>query len=232
MGIETAILGSAALSAGAGIFGSVTGAKAQKDAQAAALASQQRMFGQVMDTVQPLVGRGQNIIDTAFPTLRQLLTPGPGMTEALTQIPGFQFAQDWGKRQVSALGAMRGLGGNVLKAGADYATGKAMDSYGGIVNALQALLNSGSGLATGAAGTLAGASGVFSGQMSNAYTNMGNASAAGALGASNAIGNFAGQAGNLAMLKYLMGGGGGSGGGSGMYGAGPSWANADMAWGT
>lgn len=229
VGIETAILGAAAVGAGANIFGSMSASKAQANAQKQALAQQQAMFNTVRGYGEPLMGQGRNVMDSVWPTIQRLITPGADQTAALSEIPGFKFAQDWGQKQVSALGSTRGLGGNVLKAGADYATGKAQETFFPMLAALTGMFGQGSGLALGGLGSMASAAGTFSGQMSNSYTNMGNAQASGILGATNAISNFAGTAGNLYTLQGMGGFGGGGyngygstyaapGSTSGMYG--------------
>src|SRR6185312_15238073 len=90
-----------------------------------------------------LIGAGQGIANNAASTLQQLLTPGANMTATLSQIPGFQFAQDWGQQAARNQGTSMGLGGNTLTAGANYATGLAQQGYGNIVNALPGLLGGG-----------------------------------------------------------------------------------------
>lgn len=94
-----------------------------------------------------LIGQGAGIAGGAADTLKSLLTPGANMTATLSQIPGFQFAQDWGQQAVANEGTKLGLGGNTLTAGANYATGLAQQGYGNIVNALQGLMNGGTSLA-------------------------------------------------------------------------------------
>lgn len=176
------------------------------------LATLLKMFQTAQTGIQPVLDaggnvlqQGQGVVNSILPTLKSLLTPGPNMTSTLSQIPGFQFAQDWGQKAVQNLGTTTGLGGNVLKAGADYATGVAQQGFGGLVQQLQALLNSGSGLISTGAGTLASGanalagaatgagSSAFSGLNSlgstigNTLTGIGNSTASGILGSANAL---------------------------------------------
>lgn len=228
-----------------GYFGSKSASDAQVQQQQAALAQQNKMFGVLQGAVQPLIdtgkgvlSSGQGIVDTglgysrgAASTLSSLLTPGANMTETLSKIPGFQFAQDWGQKAVTNLGTTMGLGGNTLKAGADYATGKAQEGFGGIVNSLLGLLGGGNSYAgvganvLGAGGNimssgvnaLAGGATNFSGQASNTYGNIGNAQASGDLGGANALSGGLTAAANsassaLLLSKLLKGGSLGAGG--------------------
>lgn len=211
-----------------GYFGSQNAANAQVQAQQAALAQQAKFFGVLQGAAQPLINTGEGVLSSgmgyatsAGDTLKSLLTPGPNMTATLSQIPGFQFAQDWGQKTVQNLGTTMGLGGNTLKAGADYATGVAQQGFGNIVNSLTNLLGGGTNLA-GVGGNLAssalstlgfGAQG-FSGQASNTLGNIGNAQASGILGganaASGALTGGANAASNYYFLKNLPGKGTGS----------------------
>lgn len=220
-------LGGAAL----GYFGSQNAASAQVQSQQAAISQQAKMFGVLQGAAQPLINSGQGIINSgqgivnsASSTLQNLLTPGPNQTATLSQLPGFNFAQDWGQKAVTNLGTTMGLGGNTLKAGADYATGTAQQSFSGLAGLLQSYLGSGINL-TGVGGNIA-SSGVnalsggatnFSGQASNTLGNIGNAQASGALGGANALAGgvtgMAGSASNAILLsKLLQGGSLGSGG--------------------
>lgn len=237
-------LGGAAL----GYFGSKSASDAQVQQQQAALAQQNKMFQVLQGAVQPLIdtgkgvlSSGQGIVDTglgysrsAADTLKGLLTPGGNMSDTLSKIPGFTFAQDWGQKAVQNIGTTMGLGGNTLKAGADYATGAAQQGYGGIVSSLLGLLgggNSYAGVGANLVGTggnimgsgvnaLAGGATSFSGQASNTLGNIGNAEASGILGSTNALsGGIAGaanSASNALMLSKLLKGGSLGAGGVGL----------------
>ena len=211
MPVAAAIAGSAVIGAGASIYGANKAAGAQTAAANAAIAQRERMFKVAADTASPFIEAGQG----ALPTLTSLLTPGANMSEVLAQIPGFKFAQDWGQRAITQQGSGRGVGGNVMKAGADYATGAASTTYGGIVNALQQYANMGAG----SAGSLGGMA-VNTGQgIGNDLIGAGNAQAGSYMNMANAVGSAGSSISNMMMFNNLTGGKMFGGGGGGMYGA-------------
>jgi hypothetical protein len=225
-----------ALGAAGSIGGALIGSSASKDASQAqmqlgreSLANQNALFSKGLGLIQPFVDVGASGIgalnDWLDPskgglplnTLMKLLTPGADMTETLSQIPGFKFAQDWGQKAVQNIGSTMGFGGNTLKAGADYATGKAQEGFGGITsmllnlfgggaNALQARVTSGAS----AAGSAFGNATQTGANMGGTLTGIGNASAAGTLGSANALaGGLTGATGsvtNAVLLSKLLGG--------------------------
>ena len=195
MGIEAAILGSAAIGAGSSIFGALTG----RSSANAALEQQLSMFNQVKKTISPFVNAGRG----ALPILTKLLTPGASMTDTLSQIPGFQFLQDWGQRGITNQATSRGLGGNVLKAGADYATGAAQSQ--GFFPLIQSLLGF-AGLGSNAASSLGGTAAQFSGQAGNSIMTGGQAMASGMQGAGNALSGGLNQYAQFSMLDKLTNG--------------------------
>src|SRR5215831_17347350 len=74
--------------------------------------------------LQPFTTAGQ----AALPTLQRLLTPGPDMTQVLSQMPGFQFARDVGTQtaiNAATAAGGSGLGGNVLTGLERFGTGLA-----------------------------------------------------------------------------------------------------------
>ena len=165
--------------AGIGAYSSNKASQAQANAQRNALSQQQALFEQSLNLEQPFITAGQG----AASTLSGLLTPGPNQTQILSQLPGFQFAQDWGQKAVQNIGSTMGFGGNTLKAGADYATGLAQQGFGSYAGLLQNLANTG---AQGANAVVSGS--VGQGQnIGNSFTGLGNAQAAGTLGVGNAL---------------------------------------------
>ncbi len=211
------------------------------------------MFRQAQGIAQPaidigkgIIGQGQDTLSSVLPTLKALLTPGANMTDTLSKIPGFQFAQDWGQKTVQNIGTTTGLGGNVLKAVADYATGVAQQGWQGVVDSLlktgslgSNILSSGVSALTGPTNALIGAannagSSAFSNlnqlgsTIGNTITGIGNSTASGILGSANAlaggINGAMGGASNALLLSKLLGpgaaGGAGAGAGSGIYGSG------------
>jgi hypothetical protein len=187
-----------------------------------ALAQQQQIFNTELGAANPLISLGEGASSGALSTLQKLLTPGANMTDTLSQIPGFKFAQDWGQKAVQNIGTTTGLGGNTLKAGADYATGVAQQGFGSIVNPLMSLFQSGGNIATGALSSLTSAGNNASGNIGQTLTGIGSSMAAGTLGSANALagalGGAGGNIGNAFILSKLLGGGGGGGGG--LYGGG------------
>jgi hypothetical protein len=183
--IAAAIGGSALVGAGASIFGSMTQANAAQSASQAqtqlgqqALAQQLGLFNTAKGELDPFINAGSSVL----PTLTKLLTPGSDMSQVLSQIPGFQFAQQYGQKAITNQATSRGLSGNALTAGADYATGSANSAYSGIV---QALLSQ-AGIGSGAAGSLASAAGATGGQVGSTLGGIGNSIASGILGSANA----------------------------------------------
>ncbi len=210
-----ALIGGGLSLAGA-IGSSVISSNAAKSAASSQADSQQKVLQMLQSTIGPILAQGKDIAGTALGPLKSLLTPGANMTDTLSKMPGFQFAQDWGQKAVANLGTTTGLSGNTLTAGANFATGLAQQGYGTIVNQLQSFLNSGLSTQTNAAGALSGGS-------QTALTGIGNAQAAGTLGSANAIsGGITGGTNavsnalltNALFSKLNIGGGGGS---SGIY---------------
>lgn len=183
-------------SAGIGAFASSKASSQQVAAQQAALAQQNALFQRGVDLVQPFVNAGNG----AATTLSGLLTPGPNQTQILSQLPGFQFAQDWGQKAVQNIGSTTGLGGNVLKAGADYATGVAQQGFGSLAGLLQNLVATGSN----AASSVLSGSVQQGGVIGNTFGNIGNSQAAGTLGTANALsGGLTGAANSTTNALFL-----------------------------
>lgn len=157
----------------------------------------QQALGQLNSILGPIIAQGKGIVNTALGPLSKLLTPGAGQGAELSQMPGFQFAQQWGQQAVKNLGTTMGLGGNTLKAGADYATGLASNTYGTIVGQLQNLLQTGTSLESSGAGALASGT-------TSALTGIGSAKASGILGATNAGAGAATGIGNAGVIGQLL----------------------------
>lgn len=196
--VAAAILGAAGVGAGASIYGAQTAAKAQTSAQNSAINAETGFFNTANSNLQPFIQGGAN----ATSLLSQLLTPGSNESSLLSQTPGFQFAQQYGQKAITNQATMAGLGGNVLTAGANYATGLANNVYGTELSGLQGLVNTGAG----AAGSLAGNATATGTNVGNALTGIGNAQAGAAVGTANAIGGGASSIGNLTLLNSLTGG--------------------------
>lgn len=167
---------------GSSLIGASAASKASKqqaNAIQSGIAAMNALFSQAKGEVQPFIDLGTG----AGKTLSGLLTPGPGQTDILSNIPGFKFAQDWGQKAVQNIGSTIGFGGNTLKAGADYATGVAQQGFGTIAQLLQNLTNTGAGAANSLLTSAVGQGANISG----AFTGLGNAQASGTLGVANAL---------------------------------------------
>jgi phage-related protein len=213
-------------SAGLGLFGSLTASNQQTSALKQGYATLQNMFNTAYGGINPVIQTGLGAANSVLPTLQALLTPGSSMTQTLSQIPGFQFAQNWGQKAVQNLGTTTGLGGNVLTSGAQFATGLAQQGYSGIVNLLQNLFSSGGQIASSGASALGSTAGNFGNSMASILGQTGQAQAAGTLGATNALSSGL-TGGTSAVSNYMLlsklfpglssSGAGASAGGTGIY---------------
>lgn len=192
--VATAIIGSAVVGAGA----SIMGANAQADATKSASAQQMAMYQQTRKDLQPYQQFGQvgaNMLQGQLPSLTAPIT----MDEAtLRNTPGYQFNLNQGLKSVQNGAAARGLGvsGAAMKGAASYATGLADSTYQNqfnnantnqtnAYNRLMGIAQLGENAAaqTGAYGTQTAQS------IGNNTIQGGNATAAGYLGAANALTN-------------------------------------------
>jgi hypothetical protein len=267
MPIAAAIMGGSSIIGGIG--SALIGSNAAQQASAQQVAAQQQALAKITAILQPIIGEGQgitqqgqgvlgsilptltgasqSIIGSTLPALQSLLTPGPNQTAALSQLPGFQFAQDWGQKAVQNMGTTMGLGGNTLTAGANYATGLAQQGFGNYVNQLQNFLglgintgqnvsNTGQNLINAGLTTQTNAGSALSSGSQSAISSIGNAQAAGTLGSANAIsGGLTGALGgasNAALLYGLSnkfgGGGGGIYGNAGAYDPSGNLSSSDL----
>jgi hypothetical protein len=197
------------------IGSSIIGSNAAQQASSQQVAAQQQVLQMLQQTIGPLITQGQGIAGSALPTLEKLLTPGPSQTATLSQLPGFQFAQQWGQTAAQNAGTAMGLGGNTLAAASQFATGLAQQNFGQYAGLLQNLAQSGLNLEGSAATALAGGS-------QSALSSIGNAQAAGTLGSANAISSgltgTTSSLGNAALLYGLSNKLGGGTGGENIYG--------------
>lgn len=213
--MPTAAIISGVAGVGGSIGSALIGSNAANKASQAQIGFGQQALSSLKDYLSPLLNAGRSITDSALGPLTKLLTPGADQAATLSQLPGFQFAQDWGQKAVQNIGSTLGFGGNTLAAGAKFATGTAQQGFGSLVGMLQNFLQSGLG-AQASAGTAlgSGTAGILGG--------MGNAAASGILGSANAISGgitggtnalsntalFNAIGSNPALLAALRGGGG------------------------
>jgi hypothetical protein len=192
--VATAIIGSAVVGAGASIAGASAQAGATKDASA----QQMAMYQQTRNDLLPFQKFGQagaNQLQSQLPNLTAPIT----MDEAtLRNTPGYQFNLQQGLKSVQNGAAARGLGvsGAAMKGAASYATGLADSTYQNQFNNANtnqtnaynrlmgvAQLGENAAAQTGAYGTQTAQS------IGNNTIQGGNATAAGYLGAANALTN-------------------------------------------
>jgi hypothetical protein len=174
-----------------------------------------------------------NGIDGSNPLMQRFSAPTAAQAEST---PGYQFTQQQGLKAVQNSMAARGLGtsGAALKGAAGYATGLADSTYNdvynralntfntnyqaqaGNVNRLQGLVSNGQNAAA-TNGTIGAAT---AGNIGNTLVNGAQASAAGMVGATNALGNGVnGYLGYQMTNNALQGGGFGAGASGPSYGA-------------
>lgn len=190
-------------SAGLGLFGSLTASQQQTSALKQGYQTLQDMFNTAYGAISPVIQTGLGAAQSVLPTLQALLTPGSSMTQTLNQIPGYQFAQTWGQKAVQNLGTTTGLGGNVLTSGAQFATGLAQQGYGNIVNLLETLFGQGATTATQGAAALGSTAGGFANSMASNLAQQGQATAAGTLGATNALSTGL-TSGTSSLSNYML----------------------------
>lgn len=195
-----------------GASASKTASQQQADAQKAALAQQQQMFGVAQGALNPFITSGQSVLGT----LKGLITPGADQSALLEKTPGFQFTSQYGTKSATNALAARGQGmssGPLATAISQFNNGLAANTWQNTVNALQGYAN----LGANSAGNLAGGAISSGNAMAGTIGNIGNAQASGTLGSANALATgFGGisSAGTNALLysKLFSNGGGGNGG--------------------
>lgn len=197
----------------ASIAGSMMSANAAKkagDQQASAMresaAFTQGVYGDAQTNLQPYIGAGQN----ALAAVSQLygLAPPPGMPagaggnaldsyRAFTQTPFYQFPFEQGIEAMDRSAAKRGLSlsPGTLNALQKYGQGAASSNFSTYIGALSNLANLGADTSS----KLAGHGGTAGGQFQQQMGYIGNAQAAGTIGAQNQINNA------LSMIPQTLG---------------------------
>lgn len=126
--------------------------------------------------------------------------------------PGFQFQLQQGNNSINALAGARGglNSGRTLQDLATFNQGLANQEYGNFLNRLTGMAQGGQA----AAGAQANAATNAAAGVSNAYGNIGNARAAGAIGVGNAINSGIGNFLSYNMYQQGLAGGGQAGTGA------------------
>ena len=191
-------LATAGISAGASINASNKAAKASKDALAAQMAQQQKVW----DAASPYLEQGKN-------ALLRISDP----TKVLSNFqasPDYQFRLSQGMDAVGTDKAVNGLlrSGSALKALSNYAQNTAAGEFGNWWQRQSGL----AGMGENALATAGGVANANSQAIGQNATNQGNA----AIANGNAIGQLGGSVADI-LGRYLPGGGGGGGGGGSSY---------------
>lgn len=170
-------LGAGIMAAGSLGGALIQGSAAQSAAQTQANA-QMAVAQMAQQNLGPLLARGTNLAQSVTPQLQALLTPGQSAS-ALSQLPGYAWADQVAQTQAKNYGTQMGLGGNALYGLTNMVSGVNQQYENQYFNQLYSTLTAGLQTATNAAGTLTGAVG-------SALTGAGNAQAAGTLAAGQA----------------------------------------------
>lgn len=224
--VGVAILGSAAIGAGASIYAANTAADAQTEAANNAINAQMSQYNRMRNDLSPYMTAGTDALADLQARLPFLTSPIVMDQANLEKTPGYQFVLSQGLRANQNALTATGLGrsGAAVKAADRFATGLADTTYQNqftnenvnrtnAFNRLMALVQGGQ---SAAAGT--GAAGITTGQgAANNLIGAGNAQAGAAMATGNAIGNAANSFGSYALLNSLINKGGAA---SGMYAGG------------
>jgi hypothetical protein len=186
------MLGAGAIGAGGSIFGGMMGQQGAKNA----VSAEQGMFNQAAGYVSPFISAGRK----ALSPLMKLITPGADQSATLAQTPGYQFALSQGEKGVTNQATMGGLGGNVLRGGANYAAGLASNTWSDVVNKLQSMVNTGASTASSLAGDATKMAGTIGDTMMQG-TKMG---VGGLLGAASSLSGSTQNMGPLSFLSTLI----------------------------
>jgi hypothetical protein len=197
-----AIAGGSVVSAGAGLFGANSAAKAQTKAAQIAADTQMKMYNQTRGDLAPFVAIGTNAGNQLTNRLTELTSPIVMDQAAVEATPGYRFNLSQGLKAAQTSAAARGLGlsGAAIKAASTFATGLADNTWQNQfnnantnqTNAFNRLLQT-TGVGQTAAGTT-GQAGVYAANgAATAQIGAGNAQGAAAISGANAIGNGANQ---------------------------------------
>ncbi len=196
--------------AGSAVVGSVVqgiagskAAKAQKQAQMAAIAEQQRQYDQTRADFAPWRQAGSGALDL-LSRAYGIGGQAPDLT-AFTTSPGYQWRMDQGLQAIDRNRAARGLlnSGAADKARMTYGQGLASQEFGDWWNRLAGVAGVGQ---NAVAGTSAAGQNAAN-NISNAYQNMGNARASSYTNTGSAINSGL----NNVLSAYLYNSGGGFG---------------------
>ena len=179
--VAVAIGGGALVSAGAGLYGSLSASKAQVGAENSALSAQNQARGELQPWIN--TGTGANYTLGGLYGIGQNGQPtnAPINYSQFTNSPDYQFAQQQGNSALQNYENANGLAGSggALAAASQYNQGLATQQYGNYFNRLMQISQNGLGAAqAGVGGANAAAS---------TMGNIGASQASGIVGATNAV---------------------------------------------
>jgi hypothetical protein len=241
----------AGLAAAAGAGSAISGAVGSENARAAqesAAEKAMRLQREMWETQQANQAPWLNAGRTTLADLVQQMQSGSFNTNVdpsqLANDPGFQFRMAEGQKALERSASARGMlnSGGAMKSLSRYSQGLASNEYQNAWNRNQTdntnrfdRLANLAGVGQQAANNLGAMGGQYANNMSDLYGAVGNAQAAGAMGAANAVSGGFSTLGNLAMMGGMSGGGGG---GQqiptqyGYQGGGPSYGQSTMGYQT
>ena len=168
------------------------------------------MYQNVLDQNQPYMNAGQNGLNLYNNLANSgYLTAQPNMNDLTQLMPNYKFGLDQGMGQFnSQLNAAGGaISGNAIQGGQQFAQDYAQNSLGNAFNMYQANrsnvvsnVNALTGVGQQANQTVANAAAGTSANVSNTLGSIGNAQAAGTMGAANAQTSGLNNISNYAML--------------------------------
>ena len=205
---------------GSQVVGSVMGADAAQNAagQYANAAGQgiqynKEMYGNVLAQNQPYMNTGQTGLNLYNGLANSgYLTAQPTMNDLTSLMPNYKFGLEQGlgqfNSQLNAAGGM--VGGNAIQGGQQFAQDYAGNSLNNAFNQYQvnrsnvvSNVNALTGVGQQANQTVANAAAGTSANVSNSLSSIGNAQAAGTMGAANAYTSGLSNISNYAMLYGL-----------------------------
>lgn len=208
MGIETAILGAAAIGAGTSLYGGAQQAKAQKKATSAAIAAQNKQYAETKSMLAPYTSAGTAALDTYQAALGlRGADAQKAYHDSFQADPGWAAAQEAGLQAVDDRYRLGGTGGGNMRAALyDYGQRNMLSAYNTRLQQLGGLVDTG----RSAAGTLAGASSALGSSSASLLGNVGSNAGQSTVSAGNAV---SGALTNLAGLNlYNQGMAAGQGG--------------------
>lgn len=211
--IAAAVAGGAVVGGLIQSSGSKSAANTQAQAGRDALAEQKREFDIGQANLAPYLAEGR----AGLTQLDKDAGPGGVLSKPfnfdITQDPGYQFRMDQGTTAVQNSAAAKGtqLSGATLKEllqfGSSYASGEFNAAFNRDIATKQNILGTDLarvGVGSGATSTSVGAGNAAANTIGNTITGIGNATAAGQVGSSNAIGGAFSNAGNSFLLSQIL----------------------------